>query len=62
VCVKVDTTPHDLTVCLFECLGQGATQLGYADVDAFLEDLELIRWSTTIAQMWRESAGRESGC
>src|SRR5438309_9238003 len=20
VCVKVDTTPHDLTVCLFECL------------------------------------------
>ena len=48
VCVKVDTTPHDLTVCLFECLGQGARQLGYADVDAFLEGLELIRWSTTI--------------
>ena len=48
VCVKVDTTPHDLTVCLFECLTQGATQLGYADVDAFLERLELIRWSTTI--------------
>ena len=48
VCVKVDTTPHDLTVCLFDCLAQGATQLGYADVDAFLEHLELIRWSTTI--------------
>ena len=48
VCVKVDTTPHDLTVCLFDCLTQGATQLGYADVDAFLESLELIRWSTTI--------------
>ncbi len=48
VCVKVDTTPHDLTVCLFECLTQGATQLGYSDVDAFLENLELIRWSTTI--------------
>lgn len=48
VCVKVDTTPHDLTVCLFECLTQGAGQLGYADVDALLEDLELIRWSTTI--------------
>ena len=48
VCVKVDTTPHDLTVCLFDCLTQGATQLGYADVDAFLENLELIRWSTTI--------------
>lgn len=48
VCVKVDTTPHDLTVCLFECLTQGASQLGYADVDALLENLELIRWSTTI--------------
>jgi acetophenone carboxylase len=48
VCVKVDTTPHDLTVCLVECLAQGAGQLDYADVDAFLENLELIRWSTTI--------------
>jgi acetophenone carboxylase len=48
VCVKVDTTPHDLTVCLFECLLQGSTQLGYPELDAFLENLELIRWSTTI--------------
>ncbi len=48
VCVKVDTTPHDLTVCLFDCLSQGATQLGYLELDAFLENLELIRWSTTI--------------
>jgi N-methylhydantoinase A/oxoprolinase/acetone carboxylase beta subunit len=48
ICVKVDTTPHDLTVCLFDCLTQGAAQLGYADVDALLENLELIRWSTTI--------------
>ncbi|HYL85318.1 MAG TPA: hydantoinase/oxoprolinase family protein [Candidatus Angelobacter sp.] len=48
VCVKVDTTSHDLTVCLFDCLAQGAAQLGYADLDTFLEKLELIRWSTTI--------------
>jgi N-methylhydantoinase A len=48
VCVKVDTTPHDLTVCLFDCLTQGATQLGFDDVDAFLECVDLIRWSTTI--------------
>ena len=47
-CVKVDTTPHDLTVCLFDCLTQGATQLGFADVDGFLESVDLIRWSTTI--------------
>jgi N-methylhydantoinase A len=48
VCIKVDTTPHDLTVCLFDCLTQGATQLGFDDVDAFLECVDLIRWSTTI--------------
>ena len=48
VCVKVDTTPHDLTVCLFDCLTQGARQLGYPGIDALLENLELIRWSTTI--------------
>ena len=48
VCSKVDTTPHDLTICLFDCLTQGAAQLGYTDVDLFLENVELIRWSTTI--------------
>jgi N-methylhydantoinase A/oxoprolinase/acetone carboxylase beta subunit len=47
-CVKVDTTPHDLTVCLFDCLTQGAALLGFDDVDALLENVELIRWSTTI--------------
>src|SRR5262249_12976715 len=48
VCVKVDTTPHDLTMCLFDCLTQGAAQLGYEDLGSLLEKLELIRWSTTI--------------
>ncbi len=62
VCVKVDTTPHDLTVCLFECLTQGATQLGYGDLDAFLESLELIRWSTTItSNVLAESRGPRIG-
>ena len=62
VCVKVDTTPHDLTVCLFECLTLGATQLGYADVDPFLENLELIRWSTTItSNVLAESSGPRIG-
>src|SRR5271154_3914224 len=46
--VKVDTTPHDLTVCLFDCLAQGAAQLNFPDTAAFLENVELIRWSTTI--------------
>ncbi|HKV05005.1 MAG TPA: hydantoinase/oxoprolinase family protein [Candidatus Acidoferrales bacterium] len=48
VSVKVDTTPHDLTVCLFDCLAQGATKLDFPDTAAFLENVELIRWSTTI--------------
>ncbi len=48
VCAKVDTTAHDLTVCLFDCLTQGATQLGFADLTSFLEQVELLRWSTTI--------------
>ncbi len=48
VCAKVDTTPHDLTVCLFDCLAQGAEKLGFADTALFLENVDLIRWSTTI--------------
>jgi len=48
VSVKVDTTPHDLTVCLFDCLAQGAEKLGFADTASLLEDVDLIRWSTTI--------------
>jgi len=48
VCAKVDSTPHDLTVCLFECLSQGAAQLGFSDLGSLLEKVELLRWSTTI--------------
>ena len=48
LCVKVDTTPHDLTVCLIDCLSQAAAKLNFSDVAAFLEDVEVIRWSTTI--------------
>jgi N-methylhydantoinase A len=45
---KVDTTAHDLTLCLFDCLAQGATQLGFSDLETFLEQVDLLRWSTTI--------------
>jgi len=48
VCVKVDTTPHDLTVCLLDCLSQAAEMSGFPDAVAFLENVDLIRWSTTI--------------
>ena len=48
VCAKVDTTAHDLTICLFDCLSQGANRLGFRDLPSFLEEVELLRWSTTI--------------
>ena len=47
-CVKVDSTPHDLTVCLFECLAHGAAQLGFDSAGDMLERVDLIRWSTTL--------------
>src|SRR3954470_17719566 len=47
--VKVDTTPHDFTVCFFECLKEGARQLGYADLTELLAHVAVIRWSATIA-------------
>ncbi|MGB0034701.1 MAG: hydantoinase/oxoprolinase family protein [Candidatus Acidiferrales bacterium] len=48
LCAKVDTTPHDLTVCLFDCLAQAGAKLGFTDIGDFLENIHLIRWSTTI--------------
>jgi N-methylhydantoinase A/oxoprolinase/acetone carboxylase beta subunit len=46
--VKVDTTPHDLTVSFRELLAEAARQLGFADLSAFLDEVSLIRWSSTI--------------
>jgi acetophenone carboxylase len=47
--VKVDTTPHDFTVCFFECLKEGARELGFADVTDLMAHVAVIRWSATIA-------------
>lgn len=61
-CVKVDTTPHDLTVCLFDCLSQAASKLGFAASNEFLEHVDLIRWSTTItSNVLAESRGPRIG-
>jgi N-methylhydantoinase A/oxoprolinase/acetone carboxylase beta subunit len=45
---KVDTTPHDYTVSFLACLQEATRELDYASVDAFLQDVSLIRWSSTI--------------
>jgi N-methylhydantoinase A len=47
--VKVDTTPHDFTVCFFDCLREGARRFGHADLVTFLQDVAVVRWSSTIA-------------
>ncbi len=60
--VKVDTTPHDLTVCFQACLTEGATKLGFADLRSFLEQVSVIRWSTTItANVLAQRAGPKLG-
>ncbi len=46
---KVDTTPHDFTLCFFACLQDGARQAGEDDLSEFLERVAVIRWSATIA-------------
>jgi N-methylhydantoinase A len=46
--VKVDTTPHDLTVCFLKCIEEGAARLGLT-VPQLLHATEVIRFSTTHA-------------
>jgi N-methylhydantoinase A len=46
--VKVDTTPHDLTVCFLKCIEEGAAKLGLT-VPQLLHETEAIRFSTTHA-------------
>jgi N-methylhydantoinase A len=47
--VKVETTPHDFTVCFFENLKAGAAELGFADLKSLLAEVAVVRWSATIA-------------
>ncbi len=43
VTVKVDSTPHDLTLSLMECLSDAGSQMGFPDMNAFLEQVKHIR-------------------
>ncbi len=45
--IKVDTTPHDLTVCFGNCIEEGARSFGVA-VSDMLRSAEVIRFSSTI--------------
>ncbi len=46
--LKVETTPHDVTIAFVDILEAAREQLGYADLHALLRDVEVIRWSSTI--------------
>ena len=46
--VKVDTTPHDLSVCFLQCIEEGARKFGIS-APRLLHETEVIRFSTTHA-------------
>lgn len=46
---KVDTTPHDLSVCFINCLKEGAKAFGFDELQPFLREVKILRWSTTAA-------------
>jgi N-methylhydantoinase A/acetophenone carboxylase len=48
VTVKVDTTPHDLTVCFWHCLEEGAAGLGYQRPSEMLAQTRVLRFATTV--------------
>ena len=46
--LKVETTPHDVTIAFVDVLEAARVELGYGDLRAFLSQVEVIRWSSTI--------------
>lgn len=48
ISIKVETTPHDLTLCFFTCIEEGARLLGL-NTPGLLDQTRVIRFSSTIA-------------
>src|SRR5689334_5609227 len=46
--VKVETTPHDVTIAFIDVLEAARKRLGIASLRDLLDDVALIRWSSTI--------------
>ncbi len=60
--IKTDTTPHDYTVSFFACLEEASKILGYSDIEMFLRDVSIIRWSSTITtNVLAERSGSKIG-
>ncbi|MEW6261744.1 MAG: hydantoinase/oxoprolinase family protein [Thermodesulfobacteriota bacterium] len=45
--VKVDTTPHDFTLCFLNCLAEGAKRFGIS-TEELLRQTEVVRLATTV--------------
>jgi len=48
ISLKVETTPHDVTIAFVDILEAAKDALGLADLRTLLEQVEVIRWSSTI--------------
>ncbi|MFC2038645.1 hydantoinase/oxoprolinase family protein [Chloroflexota bacterium] len=46
--VKVDTTPHDFTLCFMECIQEAAGKFGLESASELLSQMNTLRLSTTI--------------
>ncbi len=46
--LKVETTPHDVTIAFVDILEAARDALGFTDLRALLAEVEVIRWSSTI--------------
>ena len=46
--LKVETTPHDVTIAFVDILEAAREELGFPSLRAFLDEVEVIRWSSTI--------------
>ena len=46
--IKVESTPHDVTVSFVQSLEAAATLVGAESLAQFLDQVALIRWSSTI--------------
>jgi N-methylhydantoinase A/oxoprolinase/acetone carboxylase beta subunit len=48
VSLKVETTPHDVTIAFLDVLEAARAELGFGDLRSLLSEVEVIRWSSTI--------------
>ena len=48
IALKVETTPHDVTIAFTDILEAARSALGLTDLRSFLDQVEVIRWSSTI--------------